>query len=154
MKHAASFNINITPATLEKWRAELGHVEEQIKGLEQRRNKLSARIHAVQFFIDEEEPQVTIPGIPPRQMNPLSEDELVDASVPDMGVPEAIRYILGKTKRPMEKAEVKSNLRALGFPMQKLGLQGGYFYTAIGRMQKSGVISREGDRIRLIKEMA
>ena len=154
MKHEAEFNVSITPATLDKWRVELEQVEAQMKTLDQRRNKLAARIHAVQFFIDDEEPQVQIPGIPPRQVNPFAADEVEETSVPKMGVPEAIRFILRKTNRPMEKAEVKSNLRALGFPMNKLGPQGGYFYTAIGRMQKSGVISREGDRIRLIKEMA
>ena len=153
MKHEAAFNISITPATLDKWRAELEQVDEQIKSLEQRRHKLAARIHAVQFFIDDEEPQVPITGIPIRQPNTFSEDDGKDVPIAEMGVPEAIRYILRRSKRPMEQAEVKSNLRALGFPMGKLGLQGGYFYTAIGRMKKSGVISREGDRI-LLKETA
>ena len=148
MKHEAAYNISITPKALEQWRAELDKVDEEIKRLEQRRNKLSARIDAVQFFIDDEAPQVPMPGIPAREVDPISDDE-TDIPITKMGVPDAIRFILKKTKWPMKTAEIKNNLRSFGYPMEKLGAHGAYFYTVLSRMKKSEVISRDGDKVQI-----
>ena len=150
MKSPTSFNITITPAALEKWKRELEELDEQMKTLEIRRQKLSARIHSVQWFIDDEEPQVPMPGIAPvRQADQFLENPPQEKLIAQMGVPEAIRHILKKFNRPMGKAEIKQSLKANGFPMGKLGFQGGYFYTVLGRMEKSKVITRDGDSIQL-----
>ncbi len=142
--------ITITPETIEDWKNELSKINGKIKWLLERRDKLQARLHYLDLYLEDPR-QASLPGLPekPDESPPRSESDPTtpNQSIKQMSPPEAIRKVLHEAERPLKKNEIRGRLKLAGYPMEKYRHDGGYFHTIISRMQRSGEVTFEGEKL-------
>jgi hypothetical protein len=152
-----NIRIMIDENTIKRWQMEIEEIDRDIKNLKEKKAMLQNRLSSVHYFIDDPS-QLCLPMPPfegqqgeekPKEQGEVGGKQEPDAPFQKMGPPSAIRYLLRLEGRPVLHTEIKERLKNSGYPMQKLGKGGGYFYTVLKRMEKNGTIAREGDFIRL-----
>jgi hypothetical protein len=138
------FSITITPDVVEKWKKEAADLSKKIKALTQKHDLLMQRINAVRWFLNEEQEDNSLF----QAEHPLTVAAKTSVnSVADLSVPDVIRHFL--REGPLSKVELKRRIKNAGYPVERFGVQGGYFYTALGRMERTGKIVTEGEKVRL-----
>ena len=67
-----------------------------------------------------------------------------------MNPPQVIVHFLSQLDRPISQKALKKQILNEGFPAEKFGKNGAYFYVILDRLKKRGKVEKEGDEVRLL----
>jgi len=152
----SKINIHITPELINSWKKELADLEEKIEQDRKKRELLIQRLHSLQFFVNGDPSQKAI--------FPYEQDDEPGCDMPHITVPtgrlsikemsphKVISFWL-REKIPNGNAVpvkyLRESIDSAGYPIERFGKQFGYFYTLLKRMEESGEIFRDGDKVGL-----
>lgn len=142
-----SINLQVTQNLYNKWKNELRKIDDELKRLNNEREKLIGLLHAADYLHAQLAPAKEGKEAEPEPQKLWGSVEA--SSFANLSAVEAIRNILRASQTPLRKVELKRRLKEAGFPMERFGAQGGYYYTALMRMKHRGIITMDGDSVAL-----
>jgi hypothetical protein len=139
----------ISDTVIKMWMKELAEVSQRIEADRKKCEILNKKLEAVTLLYSANEN---------KQIRSFSEDPELDTSkernfhpnksIMKLSPRETILYWIRRS--PNEGVAIhyiRECIQASGYPMDAFGKNGAYFYTLLSRLQKSGKIIREGDKV-------
>lgn len=141
-------NITINENTIQGWIERVAQIKNEIKALQDEEATLRTRLDTWKIFMDNPA-HGAVAREPRSSLNGAGKDS--STAFLNMGLPEAIRFLIKQEGGPILRSDLKKRLMDVGYPKERFGKTGNYFYTAIKRMEKSGTVIVDEEYVRLIK---
>jgi hypothetical protein len=132
------FNITITPAQVEAWKKEIADLTKKMAADQERYHLLIQRINSVGLYFD-----------PPQNGHGPLLPSLTNKPITEMGPKEVIVHWLKRYAQSVTVKVLRDSIEESGYPMDNFGRAFSYYYTLLKRMEQSGEVIRDGEKIML-----